>query len=140
MYGTHLFHLLYGIKETPILLLVGQSLSISYCSFRFPWSPFLFCKMWYPETSLAVQWLRLHASNIAGTGSIPGWGSKIPHATWPKKKKKSRSQSFFFHLVHSIISMILGKNYFAIMISNSVNPGKRKKKYYDEKNHYKYLK
>ena len=36
--------------------------------------------------------------------------------------------------------MILGENYLAIMISNSVNPVKRKKKSYDEKNHYKYLK
>ena len=31
-------------------------------------------------TSLAVQWLRLHASTAGGAGSIPGWGTKIPHA------------------------------------------------------------
>ena len=31
-------------------------------------------------TSLVVQWLRLHASNAEGMGSIPGWGTKIPHA------------------------------------------------------------
>ena len=40
-------------------------------------------------TSLAVHWLRLHASTAGGMGSIPGWGTKIPHATrktWPKKK------------------------------------------------------
>ena len=30
-------------------------------------------------TSLAVQWLRLWASNAGGMGSIPGWGTKIPH-------------------------------------------------------------
>ena len=43
-------------------------------------------KMW---TSLAVQWLRLGASNAGGMGSIPGWGTKIPHAvSWPKKKVK----------------------------------------------------
>ena len=36
-------------------------------------------------TSLAVQWLRLCASNAGGTGSIPGQGTKIPHAAaWPK--------------------------------------------------------
>ena len=35
-----------------------------------------------------VQWLRLCASNGEGTGSIPGRGTKIPHATW-------RSQNFF---------------------------------------------
>ena len=33
-------------------------------------------------TSLAVQWLRLHASNAGGEGSTPGQGTKIPHATW----------------------------------------------------------
>ena len=27
-------------------------------------------------TSLAVQWLRFHASNAGGTGSIPSWGTK----------------------------------------------------------------
>ena len=40
------------------------------------------------RTSLAVQWLRLHASTAGGMGSIPGWGTKIPHATWYGAKKK----------------------------------------------------
>ena len=31
-------------------------------------------------TFLVVQWLGLHASNVAGVGLIPGWGPKIPHA------------------------------------------------------------
>ena len=31
-------------------------------------------------------WLRLHASTVEGTGSIPGQGTKAPHFTWPKKK------------------------------------------------------
>ena len=35
-------------------------------------------------TSLAVQWLRLLASNVGGTGWIPGWGTKTP----PPKKKE----------------------------------------------------
>ena len=43
-------------------------------------------------TSLAVQWLRLCASTAGGTGSIPGWRTKILHATKGgqkiKKKKK----------------------------------------------------
>ena len=39
---------------------------------------------------MAVQWLRLHVlpwqgarvqSLVGGTGSVPGWGAKIPHAT-----------------------------------------------------------
>ena len=37
------------------------------------------------------QWLRRHASNVGGMGSIPGQGTKIPHAMWPKKKKKKKS-------------------------------------------------
>ena len=41
-------------------------------------------------TSLAVQWLRLHAPNAGRAGSIVGRRTKIPHAmrVWPKKKKK----------------------------------------------------
>ena len=40
-------------------------------------------------TSLAVQWLRLHTSTAVDTGSIPGRGSKIPHAMrhGPKNRK-----------------------------------------------------
>ena len=32
-------------------------------------------------TSLAVQWLGLRASTAGDTGSIPGWRTKILHAT-----------------------------------------------------------
>ena len=35
-----------------------------------------------------VQWLELNDSTAGGPGSIPGWGTKIPHALQPKKKKK----------------------------------------------------
>ena len=40
--------------------------------------------------SLAVQWLGPHACIVAGVGSIPGWGTRIPQATMvrPKEKKK----------------------------------------------------
>ena len=38
-------------------------------------------------TSLAVQWLGSHAPITAGTGSIPGQGTKIPHAKESKKLK-----------------------------------------------------
>ena len=27
-------------------------------------------------TSLVVQWIRLHAPNAGGLGSIPGWGTR----------------------------------------------------------------
>ena len=35
-----------------------------------------------PGNSLVVQWLQLHASTAGGRGSVPGQGTKIPHATW----------------------------------------------------------
>ena len=37
-------------------------------------------------TSLLVRCLRLHVSTAGGMGSIPGHGTKILLATWPKKK------------------------------------------------------
>ena len=37
-------------------------------------------------TSLELQWLGLCVSNAGGVGSIPGRGTKVPHATWPKTK------------------------------------------------------
>ena len=33
-------------------------------------------------SSLAVQWLGLHTLTGQGAGLIPGWGTKIPQATW----------------------------------------------------------
>ena len=39
-------------------------------------------------TSLVVQWLRLYASTVGGTGLTPGRGIKIPHAAWCGQKKK----------------------------------------------------
>ena len=39
-------------------------------------------------TSLAVQWLKLCASNAGGMGSIPGRGTKNPHVTHVAKKRK----------------------------------------------------
>ena len=45
------------------------------------------------RTSLAVQWLRPHASFAGGRGSIPGQGAKIPQIVWQGQKKKSILQS-----------------------------------------------
>ncbi|TEA37608.1 hypothetical protein DBR06_SOUSAS5310035, partial [Sousa chinensis] len=36
--------------------------------------------------SLVVQWLRLHAPNAGGPGSIPGWG---PRSHMPQLKERS---------------------------------------------------
>ena len=41
------------------------------------------------RTSLVVQWLRLSIPNAGGAGSIPGQGTKIPHAVCCTKKKKN---------------------------------------------------
>ena len=42
------------------------------------------------ETSRAVQWLRLHASNPKDPSLLPGWGTKIPHAIWQGQKRKKK--------------------------------------------------
>ena len=42
-------------------------------------------------TSLVGQWLRLHASTAGSAGSIPGQGTKIPHAALLSQKKKERT-------------------------------------------------
>ena len=42
---------------------------------------------WSSGTSLQVQGLRLCASTTRGTASVPGWGTKIPHATRCRQKK-----------------------------------------------------
>ena len=41
---------------------------------------------------LVVQRLRLCTSNEGGTGSIPGRGTRIPHAKWHGKKKKKEGR------------------------------------------------
>ena len=46
-------------------------------------------------TSLAVQWLRLCAPNAGGTGSIPGRGTKIPHAAWCSQNKNNIEKKAF---------------------------------------------
>ena len=39
------------------------------------------------------SWLRLHSSNAVDTGSIPGQGTKVVHATQCSEKKKKKKQS-----------------------------------------------
>ena len=45
----------------------------------------------FTRTLLVDQWLRFHAHSSGDTGSIPGQGTKIPHAIWCGKKKKNLS-------------------------------------------------
>ena len=47
----------------------------------------------HPGTSLVIHWLRLHATNAGGMGSIPDQGSKIPHAVWYSQKKKTKQNT-----------------------------------------------
>ena len=47
-------------------------------------------------TSLAVQWLRLHASTSGGAGLIPGRGTRIPHAAQSGQKKKKKLEDIYF--------------------------------------------
>ena len=39
-----------------------------------------------------VQWLRLHAPNVAGTSSVPGWETKLSHGAWHDEGKKTNRQ------------------------------------------------
>ena len=41
-------------------------------------------------TSLAVQWLRLHAPSAGGVGLIPGWVTKIPQAAQCDQREKKK--------------------------------------------------
>ena len=43
-------------------------------------------------TSPAVQWLRLCLPGQEIQGSIPGRGTKIPHASWPKNQNIKQKQ------------------------------------------------
>ena len=47
---------------------------------------------WPRRGSLMDQWLGLCASTSRGPGSIPGWGTKMPHATFMAKKKRRKEK------------------------------------------------
>ena len=46
-------------------------------------------------TSLVVQWLRLRASIVAGTGLIPVRGTKILYAAQHGQKKKEEKEALY---------------------------------------------
>ena len=74
-----------GIEPTsPASLCTGRRNSLPLC---------LHLK-YIHRTSLAVQWLRLHAANAGGVGLIPGWGTKIPHAALCGQKILKNKQPF----------------------------------------------
>ena len=45
-----------------------------------------------------VQWLRIHVSSAEGAGSIPGWGTKIPHASRCWKKNKPLKNNWYTYI------------------------------------------
>ena len=53
----------------------------------------LYKKVFLYGTSLAVQWLRLHASTAKGIGSVPTGETKIAHALCSMEKKKNYSNT-----------------------------------------------
>ena len=57
------------------------------------------------ETSLVVQWLRPHASTAGVMGSIPGQGTKIPHAMWRSQKKKKRKDTCTLMLIAALFTI-----------------------------------
>ena len=48
-------------------------------------------------TFLVVQWFRLCTSNGGDMSSVPGWGTKTPHAVWHSQKKGGWN-SYCWHL------------------------------------------
>lgn len=42
----------------------------------------------HQQNSLAVQWLRSHASSAGVAGSMPGWELRSTFVTWLKRGKK----------------------------------------------------
>ena len=63
-----------------LLLLPSLYVPSTECLSALGWGGIQFFKKSPIGTSLAVQWLRLRASNAGGEDSIPCWGTKIPHA------------------------------------------------------------
>ena len=56
-------------------------------------------------TSLAVQWLRLHASNAGGMGSIPVEGTKILQAVQHSQKKFKKGISLSAVSYNSVLAV-----------------------------------
>ena len=58
-----------------------------------------------------VQWLRLHASNAEGVGSIPGQGTKMPQNTDKKLINRNKKLTYFGN--HFIMYM---SNHYAVYL------------------------
>ena len=67
-------------------------------------------------TSLAVQWLRLHASTTGSMGSIPGRRAKIAHAAGRGQKKKKKKKKFHLLTFYFFFNVAAGKLYMWLML------------------------
>ena len=67
-----------------------------------PWDVF-YSQNWLTSLSLtpgnSLVGLWLHTFTAEGLGSISGWGTKIPQATWHDKKKKKKTISLTLDLI-----------------------------------------
>ena len=50
-------------------------------------------------TYLAVQWLGHHTANAGGTASIPGQGTKTPHALQHGQKFKNNKNDIYKYIL-----------------------------------------
>ena len=66
-------------------------------------------KLFVTWNSLLVQWLGLGIFHCLGPGSIPGWGIKIPKATWCGQKK------FFFSFLQIFSEFLQGGSVLGIL-------------------------
>ena len=73
-------------------------------------------------TSLVVQWLRLHASNAGGAGSLPGWGTKIPHAPQHGSAKKKRNENSNVFTLHTVFLDDIHSRWLNSFVVLSENP------------------
>ena len=69
----------------------------------------------YIGTSLEVQWLRFWASNARDVGSIPGWETKIPQATW-HSQKNFKNIYFFKVEIYKVCMLFIYCNIFIVVL------------------------
>ena len=66
---------------------------------------------YYLGTSLVVQGLSLPASTVRGKDSIPVWGTKIPLATRPSKKKKREREVLLCLFIYPFSNYVWGAGF-----------------------------